>query len=76
MVLKTFRFGFLDQGRAAMFISTRNTIVRRGLLPKAAKEAKMFGTMGPGAMIPAAVTVVAIAGLAIIVARWVRARGR
>ncbi|WP_432167997.1 hypothetical protein [Streptomyces sp. bgisy031] len=70
------RFGLLNQGRTAMFITTRNTIVRRGLLPQAAKEAKMFGTMGPGAMIPAAVTVVAIAGLAIVVARWVRVRRR
>lgn len=76
MVLKTFRFGFLEQDCSAMFISTRNTIVHRGLLPQAAKEAKMFGTTGPGAMIPAAVTVVAIAGIAVVVARWVRARGR
>lgn len=36
----------------------------------------MFGTMGPGAMIAAAVTVVAIAGLAIVAARWFRARER
>lgn len=33
MVLKTFRFGFHEQERGAMFISTRNTIVCRGLLP-------------------------------------------
>lgn len=36
----------------------------------------MLGTMDLGAMIGAAVTVVAIAGLAIVAARWFRARGR
>ncbi len=33
MVLKTFGFGFHEQGRGAMFISTRNMIAWRGLLP-------------------------------------------
>lgn len=36
----------------------------------------MFGTMGPGAVIAAVVTVVAIAGLAIVAARWLGARER
>lgn len=76
MVLKTFRFGFHEQERGAMFISTRNTIVSRRYCHQAAKETNMFGTMGPGAMIAAAVTVVAIVGLAIVAARWFRARER
>lgn len=76
MVLKTFRFGFHEQERGAMLISTRNTIVSRGYCHQAAKETNMFGTMGPGAMIAAAVTAVAIAGLAIVAVRWFRARER
>lgn len=36
----------------------------------------MLGTMDPGAMIGAAVTVVAIVGLAIVAARWFKARRR
>lgn len=33
MVLKTLRFGFHEQERGAMLISTRNTTVSRGVLP-------------------------------------------
>lgn len=76
MVLKTCCLGFHRRGLAAMLISTRNTIVCRGLLPLAAKETQMFGLLGPGDIIGVAVAVVAVAGVAIVAVRWFRAGAR